>query len=121
MRQQVKNLFLKALLIGMKGFILLPVIFFVLNDTLDIYGYAQDKSSYVVRTFLIFSLVLLINFTLIIFTKIKIWKILVVIVLAIIYTLMYCYNPEIIHSRHRSVCIEGNYDDCVLKDRFEKS
>lgn len=120
MKKQFKNLFLKALWIGIKGFILLPIILYVINDTLDICGYAQDTSSYPIRTFVFFSILLLLNFALIIFTKFKIWKILTVIVITIPYVLMHFYSDDIIHSHQRSICIEGNYKDCVLKDQFEE-
>lgn len=76
MKKQFKNLFLKALWIGIKGFILLPIILYFINNTLDICGYVQDNSSYSIRTFVFFSILLLLNFALIIFTKFKIWKIL---------------------------------------------
>lgn len=120
MKKKFKNLFLKALWIGIKGFILLPVILYVINDTLDTYGYAQDTSSYSIKTFVFFSILLLLNFALIIFTKIKIWKFLTVIVITIPYVLMHFYNDDIIHSYQRSICIEGNYNDCVIKDQFEE-
>lgn len=120
MKKLFKNLFLKALWIGITGIILLPTILYVINDTLDIYGYAQDNSSYSIKTFVLCSLLLLLNFALIIFTKFKIWKILTVIVITIPYVLMHYYSDDIVHSDNVRTCIEGNYNDCVLKDQFEE-
>lgn len=120
MKKRAKILFLKALLISIKSFILLPVILYVINDILDIYSYAQDKSSYSIKIFVILSLLLLINLALILFTRLKIWKILMIIILVTIYILMHYYSPEVINSSSQSICIEGNYKDCVLKDLFEE-
>lgn len=120
MKKRFKNLFLKALWIGITGFILLPTILYVINDTLDIYGYAEDTSSYSIKTFVFFSILLLLNFALIIFTKFKIWKILTVIVITIPYVLMHFYSDDIIYSDKVRTCVEGNYNDCVIKDQFEE-
>lgn len=120
MKKRVKDLFLKALLTGVKGFILLPIILYVINDTQNIYGYTQDQSSFSIKLFLIVSLLFLISLTFIIFTKFKTWKILMCIVFAIVYVLMHYYSSEIIHANQRSICIEGNYKDCNLKGRFEE-
>ena len=120
MRKKLKNLFIKVLLAAIKGIFFLPSVFVILNDTFDTYSYAADEKSYSIIFFVIIAFFLLLDIAIIIFTKFKLWKILGLLILSIIYMSMHLYSKDVIYSGQVRTCLEGNYNDCGLKEQFEE-
>ncbi len=120
MKKRFKDLFLKALWFGIRSVFCLFLVLIVANYTLDVYSYAKEQFSYSIVLFIIIGILILLSCVVLIFTKVVMWKVLTILILCIIYFLMNFYDNDVIYSNQVRVCIEGNYNDCVLKDQFEE-